>query len=55
MKRFAIFGILVAAALASGCTRIETGEVGFVLDSTSRSSLVNCSLDRSIKLLSAMF
>lgn len=28
MKRFAIFGILVAAALASGCTRIETGEVG---------------------------
>jgi regulator of protease activity HflC (stomatin/prohibitin superfamily) len=28
MKRFAIFGILAAAVLATGCTRIETGEVG---------------------------
>lgn len=28
MKRIAIFGILAAAVLATGCTRIETGEVG---------------------------
>jgi len=28
MKRYAIFGILAAAVLATGCTRIETGEVG---------------------------
>jgi regulator of protease activity HflC (stomatin/prohibitin superfamily) len=28
MKRFALFGILAAAVLATGCTRIETGEVG---------------------------
>lgn len=28
MKRFASIGILAAAVLATGCTRIETGEVG---------------------------
>jgi hypothetical protein len=28
MKRVAIFGILAVAVLATGCTRIETGEVG---------------------------
>jgi hypothetical protein len=28
MKRFAIAGIVVACILATGCTRIETGEVG---------------------------
>ena len=28
MKRFALFGILGLAILATGCTRIETGEVG---------------------------
>lgn len=28
MKRFVTFGILAAAILAAGCTRIETGEVG---------------------------
>ena len=28
MKRIALFGILAAAVLATGCTRIETGEVG---------------------------
>jgi hypothetical protein len=28
MKRFAIAGIVVASILATGCTRIETGEVG---------------------------
>ena len=28
MKRFAIFGILAAAVFMTGCTRIETGEVG---------------------------
>jgi hypothetical protein len=28
MKRFAIVGILGLAVLATGCTRIETGEVG---------------------------
>jgi hypothetical protein len=28
MKRFAIFGLIGAAILATGCTRIETGEVG---------------------------
>lgn len=28
MKRFATLGILAAALLATGCTRIETGEVG---------------------------
>ena len=28
MKRFVIFGIMASAVLASGCTRVETGEVG---------------------------
>ena len=28
MKRFAIFGLIGAAIFATGCTRIETGEVG---------------------------
>jgi hypothetical protein len=28
MKRFVVFGMLAAAVLATGCTRIETGEVG---------------------------
>ena len=28
MKRFALAGIVVASILATGCTRIETGEVG---------------------------
>ena len=28
MKRFAIFGLIGASILATGCTRIETGEVG---------------------------
>ncbi len=28
MKRFAMFGLIGAAILATGCTRIETGEVG---------------------------
>lgn len=28
MKRFTLFGILFAAVFATGCTRIETGEVG---------------------------
>jgi regulator of protease activity HflC (stomatin/prohibitin superfamily) len=28
MKRFALVGLLAAAVLATGCTRIETGEVG---------------------------
>jgi regulator of protease activity HflC (stomatin/prohibitin superfamily) len=28
MKRFAIAGLVVASVLATGCTRIETGEVG---------------------------
>ena len=28
MKRFAIFGLIGAAILATGCSRIETGEVG---------------------------
>ena len=28
MKRFALVGLIAAAVLATGCTRIETGEVG---------------------------
>lgn len=28
MKRFALFGLIFAAIFATGCTRIETGEVG---------------------------
>lgn len=32
MKRFGIFGLLIAAVLATGCTRITTGEVGVRVD-----------------------
>lgn len=32
MKRFVTLGILAAAVLAAGCTRIETGEVGVRID-----------------------
>lgn len=32
MKRFTLFGILAVAILATGCTRIETGEVGLRVD-----------------------
>lgn len=32
MKRFAILGILAGAVLMTGCTRIETGEIGLRVD-----------------------
>jgi hypothetical protein len=43
MKRILTVGILAVTVLVTGCTRIETGEVGVRVDAlTARFNRVNC-------------
>ncbi len=55
MKRIFTMSILAAAILATGCTRIETGEVGVRVGFDSRLNLVNCYQVHSTKFWWAMY
>ena len=49
MKRIFTLSILAAAVLATGCTRIETGEVGVRVGLTNKYKAANSCPVRSIR------